>query len=905
MRKNIVAISKLTDEELILHVQNRDQDAFSELIRRWTPRIKGVVGSNSRQRLDAEEIHTDIWVAVWQNIIHLRNIESFGAWLHRIAYNACKRYYTLTKQSRNEIPHEHSVIVEQIEQQAAARYREKQLMADIKEAVHHLPQKVRSVAELFYLESWHIKEIAVECNLPIGTVKTKLKEIRTLLRKEFDAEVIKGAPMTSKIVQPKNTTTLPHTDKSTINRNPALLNVDANDPTGDSWAIPKGIIARFGKGNVNDVKLSPDSTYFAVATGIGLWWYDVESMLPISLWDIPEGPVFKIDFSHDGKWIVIDTVNSIKVLDVETGECVIQIDEQNGYGGITCSSNGKWIAISDSQGHVNVLDINTGNHIAQMDRGEHKWKANDIHDLTFTPDGTLLAANPGNPKLYFDDKENYNQCVNPDTEGSQIYVWNPETGEALIKFAGDQFILSPDSCLVAGSSPDETLTDSKRIDSNVSVWDISSGEQLALFTEHSDWVYEITFSPCGEYIASSDGTLRVWDIATSSEQKVYPDYSDPFYAENGELFAIASQDSFNTLEVWNVEKQESILNISSGIGGFGFSTSLAIALTHQLNQSRSSEHTKGNTPYYKVISEVQFHWPAPQVVWVDNQTIGSITRHGLTLWDVSKKSITETLFKDEWTNSIAVLSNGKLLCSYSTDEGKMLVVSSLEEQIAEFPVSEPVREWVGKIEYAPTGDWIASGSREGNIYLWNLHKPKNPSVLKGHTDYIKTLAFSPNGKQLVSGAEDETVRVWDVESATEIDISPIDTPCIPMGLVYSPCGDFVVCDLETEIRFWCADQFTTLRSIKKQPIPYRRTYPLAFSHCGRYLAGATWWEKGIENLVVRIWNVETTEEVAALQGHTSIVQFLSFSPDGKVLAGGCGNGTILLWDLESILLEGI
>ena len=59
-------------------------------------------------------------------------------------------------------------------------------------------------------------------------------------------------------------------------------------------------------------------------------------------------------------------------------------------------------------------------------------------------------------------------------------------------------------------------------------------------------------------------------------------------------------------------------------------------------------------------------------------------------------------------------------------------------------------------------------------------------------------------------------------------------------------------------------------------------------------------DKGIENLTVRIWNVETTEEVAALQGHTSIVQFLSFSPDGKVLAGGCSNGTILLWDLESI-----
>ena len=155
-------INQLTDEELIHRVQNRDQEAFAELIKRFTPRIWGVVVTNSRHRLDAEEIRTDIWMAVWNNISHLRNVESFGAWLHRIAYNACQRYYTIARQSRNEIPHEFDEIVEQIDEHAAARYREFQLIADIREAVHHLPQKLRSVAQLFYLESWQIKEIASE-----------------------------------------------------------------------------------------------------------------------------------------------------------------------------------------------------------------------------------------------------------------------------------------------------------------------------------------------------------------------------------------------------------------------------------------------------------------------------------------------------------------------------------------------------------------------------------------------------------------------------------------------------------------------------------------------------------------------------------------------------------------------
>ena len=64
------------------------------------------------------------------------------------------------------------------------------------------------------------------------------------------------------------------------NRRPAQFNVVPNDPSGNTWALPKGAIVRFGKGLMNawDVKLSPDGTYFAMSTGMGLWWYDVFSI---------------------------------------------------------------------------------------------------------------------------------------------------------------------------------------------------------------------------------------------------------------------------------------------------------------------------------------------------------------------------------------------------------------------------------------------------------------------------------------------------------------------------------------------------------------------------------------------------------------------------------------------------
>ena len=191
------------------------------------------------------------------------------------------------------------------------------------------------------------------------------------------------------------------------NQRPAPFNVVPEDTMGTTWALPEGAIARFGKGDVDqgDVKVSPDGTYFAVGTLMGLWWYDVASMSPISLWETKRGMVNSIDFSHDGKWIIIDTSDDVtKVLDVQSGDCVTQIEGQDAFGGLACSSNGRWIAIAAMNGVVRVLDIYSGECIAQMDRGAHEFQSNDTFQLEFSPDGRCLAATVGNPELYSNDE---------------------------------------------------------------------------------------------------------------------------------------------------------------------------------------------------------------------------------------------------------------------------------------------------------------------------------------------------------------------------------------------------------------------------------------------------------------------------------------------------------------------
>lgn len=115
MTNKLRVFNDLTDEELIQLVQDRDEAAFAELMARYSSRIWRVIVANSRHLQDAEEIGNDIWMSVWQNIIGLRNVESFGPWLNRIALNACKRYYKTTHHRHREIPEQEAVLVEHID----------------------------------------------------------------------------------------------------------------------------------------------------------------------------------------------------------------------------------------------------------------------------------------------------------------------------------------------------------------------------------------------------------------------------------------------------------------------------------------------------------------------------------------------------------------------------------------------------------------------------------------------------------------------------------------------------------------------------------------------------------------------------------------------------------------------
>jgi WD40 repeat protein len=50
-------------------------------------------------------------------------------------------------------------------------------------------------------------------------------------------------------------------------------------------------------------------------------------------------------------------------------------------------------------------------------------------------------------------------------------------------------------------------------------------------------------------------------------------------------------------------------------------------------------------------------------------------------------------------------------------------------------------------------------------------------------------------------------------------------------------------------------------------------------------------------LGIELWDAETLDLVSFFHGHTMDVYCLAFSPDGKLLASGSWDGTVLLWHM--------
>ena len=72
--------------------------------------------------------------------------------------------------------------------------------------------------------------------------------------------------------------------------------------------------------------------------------------------------------------------------------------------------------------------------------------------------------------------------------------------------------------------------------------------------------------------------------------------------------------------------------------------------------------------------------------------------------------------------------------------------------------------WVRCIAFSPDGRMIASGSHDATIRLWDTGSGQCIETMRGHSNCVWSVAFNPAGKTVASGGDDGTIRLWDVST---------------------------------------------------------------------------------------------------------------------------------------------
>lgn len=643
------------------------------------------------------------------------------------------------------------------------------------------------------------------------------------------------------------------------------------------WELPKGAKARLGKGQINDIKFSPDGARFAVATTIGVWMYDAKTGAEVSLltgdrhdyngiafssdgstlsgvnsdgeisrWDVDTGELhttlksdttgylYKVDFSEDSTKLAIVSIHreneKVKVWNLDKGNVPtstnIDVGQKEGLSPtIALSPDNRFLASSREEKAdsypIHVWNTDTGERLFTLHKNEHGY----IRTLVFSPDGKTLAS-----------------C-----DHDTILLWDLEARTPRAAFESELFLKA------LAFSPNGKLLASGRDDGMVNLWNatvqqkglagkISQNLSNLKLKKHREEIVSLTFSPDGKMLlsGSKDGTIRAWDTTTGQQQYICPghvgDVTDIAVTTEGKTLISLNSDAYMSVDMlikWDINTRHP------------FSSSF-------------------------------FRLKSPQTISQNaNKFVVSKSGFGrkIQLWDTTKVRLRYDLDGHGYPSEYWSLVN-----AFSPDE-KMVAITTSKYQI-------------------------------GTIYLWDIANPSksflgrifNPKSIKprftfeGNKREVKALAFSSNGKILASSGDGPDINLWNTETGDKLytltgDHSSFD------NLAFSPDGNKLASAYYSTVYLWDLTGSTIGSLVRKVKNP-SAAQSLLYSPDGGTLVSGGWDGK------IRLIDTDSGQVLSTHIGHADgisrKISKLVFLEDGKTLASACEDGTILLWDWKKI-----
>lgn len=194
------------------------------------------------------------------------------------------------------------------------------------------------------------------------------------------------------------------------------------------------------------------------------------------------------------------------------------------------------------------------------------------------------------------------------------------------------------------------------------------------------------------------------------------------------------------------------------------------------------------------------------------------------------------------------------------------------------------------------GQLAAVYSDDHTIQIWNVVTNTCVQTLERHAPSFAIVSFSLFGTRIASGCiQDLKFRIWDVRTGicTQLLIAErrhrFRDDSLLLRVAFSPDGQRIACFTQA-IDIWNIATKTCEKTLEGHT---SLVYFLSFSPDGHRVASCS------KDRTIRIWDITNGLCKQILQGHTNEVFSAAFSPDGHWVASGSADTTIRIWDLTT------
>lgn len=180
---------RLTDEELMLRVQDDDLASFEQLVDRYKRVVYGLARCMLKSREDAEEAAQDTFVKLFRAREQFDVGRSLEPWLLRIAGNTCRDRLRVRKSSRLPIatdPQGDNIAHLVVDHCGAGRASREATEQAIRHELARLSHKLRVPLELKYLSGLTNQQIAETLGISVTNVKVRVARAKDVLSSRLD-----------------------------------------------------------------------------------------------------------------------------------------------------------------------------------------------------------------------------------------------------------------------------------------------------------------------------------------------------------------------------------------------------------------------------------------------------------------------------------------------------------------------------------------------------------------------------------------------------------------------------------------------------------------------------------------------------------------------------------------------